>query len=183
MIRTLRAFFLGRLLREKLLLVAFAAFGMLWWLSAFGTRASAFLQQKRRTTAALTEQQQWLDNKPMIDAAAQKAAAKFEQAKTLDGNRLLAAVSGLARDAGLRNTAGNLLPPQTNGQFSVHTLTYRIDRVDWAALAKFYIALEQRSPYIGIADIQVSADPTQINSPNAPLLNVQLRVSAFEINR
>ena len=33
MIRTLRAFFLGRLLREKLLLVAFALLGVLMWLS------------------------------------------------------------------------------------------------------------------------------------------------------
>src|SRR5438128_911821 len=104
MIRTLRALFLARLLREKLLLVAFTALGALWWLSAFSTRANAFNLQQRRTTAALKEQQQWLDHRKEIEVSAEKAAATLDPSKTLDGSRLLAAVNSLARDASLKNT-------------------------------------------------------------------------------
>ena len=53
MIRTLRVYFLGRLLREKLLLIGLILIGVLWWLSAFGTRAGQFWRTQRGTTATL----------------------------------------------------------------------------------------------------------------------------------
>jgi len=178
MIRTLRAFFLSRLLREKLLLVAFAAIGLLWWGSAFSTRAGRFLQEKRRTTVALAEQQQWLDNRRMIEAAAQKAAAQLKPELTLDGTRLLAEISGIARDAGLRNVAGGSLTDQSNGQFSIHTLDYTVNRSEWGLLRKFYETLQKRSPYIGIERFQLSADGV-----NPAQLSLALRVSSVEITR
>jgi hypothetical protein len=46
MIRTLRAFFLGRLLREKLLLVAFFVIGVLMWFSGYSKRLGRHLKMK-----------------------------------------------------------------------------------------------------------------------------------------
>jgi len=178
MIRTLRAYFLSRLLREKLLLVAFAAIGFLWWGSSFSTRGGKFLQDKRRVTAALVEQQQWLDNRRAIETAAQKAAAQLDPAKTLDGTRLLADISNIARDAGLRNVSGGSLTHQSNGQFSIHTLDYTVVRSDWNVLRKFYETLQKRSPYIGIERFQLSAE-----TANPAQLNLALRVSSVEITR
>jgi hypothetical protein len=177
MIRTLRAYFLARLLREKLLLVAFTALGALWWLSAFSTRANAFNTQQRRSTSALKEQQQWLDHRKEIEVSAEKAAAQLDPAKTLDGSRLLAAVNGLAREAGLRNTASGGLTQQSNGQFSIHTLDYTVNRADWDSLKKFYSAVQQRSPYIGIERVMLTADPTGTQ------LNLSLQVSSVEVTR
>ncbi len=51
MIRSLRAYFLGRALREKILLFAFVAIGLLWWLSAFGGRAGVWMREQKVTTA------------------------------------------------------------------------------------------------------------------------------------
>jgi hypothetical protein len=179
MIRTLRAFFLGRLLREKLLLVAFAAIGLLWWASAFSTRAGRFTQERRRTTAALAEQQQWLDHRLVIEAAAQKAAAQLKPELTLDGTRLLADVSSIAREAGLRNVSGgSLTTKQSNGQFSIHTLDYTVNRSDWNLLRKFYESLQKRTPYIGIEHFQLTADGV-----NPAQLSLSLRVSSVEITR
>ena len=45
MIRTLRALFLARLLREKLLLVAFAVLGVAMWFSGFSDRAGVFWRE------------------------------------------------------------------------------------------------------------------------------------------
>lgn len=177
MIRTIRALFLGRLLREKLLLVIFAAIGALWWLSAFSSRVSAFNVQQRRTTMSLKEQQQWLDNSKAIEASAEKAAAKLDAAKTLDGSRLLAAVNTVAREAGLKNTSSGSPSSQSSGQFSIHTLDYTVIRADWDSLKNFYTALQQRSPYIGIEQVQVTADPTGMQ------LTLQLRVSSVEVTR
>jgi hypothetical protein len=179
MIRTLRALFLARLFREKLLLVVFVVFGLLWWLSAFSTRLKGFTTQSRRTGAILTEQQLWLDNRKRIDADAAKAAAKFDRTKTLDGNRLLGEVANLARTAGIqeRNTSAMLGPPETNGQFTVNTLNFTASRTEWGALSKFYLALEQRSPYISIYSMQVA-----VSSGNEVLLDVTLKLSALEFS-
>ena len=105
MIRTLRAFFLGRLLREKLLLVVFALLGVLMWLSGYSNRFGAFWREQHRTTVALADQQRWLDNRTQLEDAAKKAAGRLDASLTLDGTRLLAAVSALASEAGLRNTS------------------------------------------------------------------------------
>ncbi|HUR58295.1 MAG TPA: hypothetical protein VM029_11335, partial [Opitutaceae bacterium] len=66
MIRTLRAFFLGRLLREKVLLLVFVLIGALWWLTAFNKRATVFWRQKHQTTVELADQTRWLQNDDKI---------------------------------------------------------------------------------------------------------------------
>lgn len=179
MIRTLRALFLGRLLREKLLLVVFLLIGVLMWLSGFGKRAGAFWREQRVTTSSLAEQQRWLKNESAIIQTARKAAEQLDAAKTLDGTRLLAAVSQIADEAGLKqNSVSGAQKNQSNGQFSVHSIDYAINRASWDALQKFYVALSARSPYIGIEKFALQADRA-----DASLLTLQLTVSSVEIAR
>lgn len=178
MIRTLRAFFLGRLLREKLLLVVFALLGVLMWLSGYSKRLGAFWREQRSTTVALTDQQRWLDNRKALEEAAQKAAGRLDASKTLDGVRLVAAVGALASEAGLRNTSSGGATDQSNGEVAIHTLPYTINRADWDSLKKFYIALSARSPYIGIEKFTLNADRA-----NPAQLNLALTVTSVEITR
>jgi predicted RNA polymerase sigma factor len=178
MIRTLRAFFLGRLLREKLLLVVFALLGVLMWLSSYSKRFGAFWREQHTTTVNLTDQQRWLDNRKALEVAAQKAAGRLDASQTLDGTRLLAAVNAIAAEAGLRNTSSNGATDQSNGEVSIHTLPYKINRADWEALKKFYLALSARSPYIGIERFVLNADRA-----NPAQLNLDLTVTSVEINR
>lgn len=178
MIRALRAFFLGRLLREKLLLVVFALLGVIMWLSGYSKRFSAFWRAQHSTTVALADQQRWLDNRKVLEEAAAKAAGRLDAAKTLDGTRLLAAVVAMANEAGLRNTASGSQTDQSNGQISIHTLPFTINRADWESLKKFYLALSARSPYIGIEKFAMNADR---NNPSQ--LNLQLTLTSVEIAR
>jgi hypothetical protein len=176
MIRTLRALFLSRLLREKLLLLAFIGLGTLWWLSAFATRASAFAGEQRRTTSALAEQQQWLDNRGNIEVAAQQAASRLEAGRTFNSTRLVTEVRNLANEAGIRNTNTNPQPSVTNGEFSVHTLNFTVSRVDWDALKKFYTALQGRAPYLGV-------DQFALNAARNNTHTLAMRISSVEIAR
>ncbi len=185
MIRTLRALFLGCQLREKLLVVIFLAMATLIWLSLFNKRATAFWREQRRTTIDLADQAQWIANSSAIEASAQKAASRLDAARTLDGVRLLEAVQKIAADAGLRNTAsGQPSNPPGNGQFAIHTLDYTVRLLDpdwsknWDALKKFYSALQQRSPYIGIEQFTLRPDTV-----NRAQLNLVLRVSSVEITK
>jgi len=182
MIRTLRAYFLSRLLREKLLLVGFAALGLLWWASAFSTRLGAFNLQRRRTTATLLEQQQWIDNRASIEASAKKSADRLDSAKTLDGLHLNSAVQALAGDAGLKNIRQSPAPDTISGQFSFHTINYTITGIEgqagWKALTKFYVTLRDKAPYIGIDQFSIA-----VAQGNSTQHSATLRVSSMEVAR
>lgn len=179
MIRTLRASFLSRALREKLLLVAFIGIGVLWWLSAFTTRASTFWRAQRATTAQLTEQNTWIRNRAQIEQSAQRAAAQLEASKTLNANQLAATVRQLADEAGLKNFTSSGQPQTTPGtQFALHSASFMIRNAEWEAVKKFYSALQQRAPYIAVDIFNLQSTPN-----NQAQLSLSLRVESVEIVR
>ncbi|MEX2045492.1 MAG: hypothetical protein WD941_09080, partial [Opitutus sp.] len=180
MILTLRAMFLGRALREKLLVFAFVAIGLLWWGSAFAGRTVQFNREQRTTTSRLNEQQMWIDNRAFIEANARETAGRLDPARTLNANQLAAAIAQLANEAGLgANASSGGLNTQVIGQFAMHSLVYTIRNVDWEkSLRKFYVGLQQRAPYVAIEQFAVVAAPN-----NPAQLTVQMRVVSFEIVR
>lgn len=175
--RAIKAFFLGRLLREKLLLVAFIGLGAVMWLSNFSRRLSTSWHAYHHATVELATQKQWLDNKKSIEAAALQAVKNLDPAKTLDDTRLVGDLSALAREYNLKFTNDT---PRTerSGQFAIHTVQVTLPRADWESLMKFYVAVLHRSPYIGLEQFSLAADRA-----NPQLLNVSLRVSSVEIVR
>ena len=178
MTRTLRAFFLGRHLREKLLLAVFAVAAAAIWLSSLGARAGRFLRAERATTATMAEQATWLSSKAAIEASAQSAASRLDPASTLDTTRLLAEVAAIATESGLKNTTSGDPKDLRSGQFAVHTLQFSVTKVDWAALKGFYLALSKRSPYIGIEQFSV-----QVDRANPALLSASFQISSIEVSK
>jgi len=154
MIRTLRAFFLRCLFREKLLLLTFALLGVVLWLSGLSGRVGRFWREQRTTTNTLADQARWLGNSAAIEASAQKAAAQLVASNTLDETRLVTTVSQFASEAGLHGfQSRGAVSTKTSGKFSIHTLECQISRIsanDWPLLNKFYQALQGKAPYIGI---------------------------------
>jgi hypothetical protein len=175
--RTLRRFFLGRLLREKLMLVAFVALGVAMWLSAFSGRANRAWQAHSGLSSDLAEQSQWLANREAIETGAVNAVQNLDPARTFDDTRLVGELSALGKEHNLRYTIDT---PQTarSGQFAMHTVQINLTRSDWDTLRRFYMALSRRSPYVGIEQFALSADRA-----NPAQLNAQLRVSSVEIVR
>ena len=177
MIRTLRAYFLSRLLREKILLLSFILIGTLWWLSSVGTRAARFWRDQRATTNELAVQQQWLNNHTAIEEAAKKAASRLDSAQTLDRTRLNAAVNQAASEAGLKNGGASNFTSETAGQFTIHSLQYQVQGADYDNLQNFYLKLNQRAPYIGIESFVLY--PT--NQNDLSKYSLVLRISSVEI--
>jgi hypothetical protein len=178
MIRTVRAFFLSRALREKLLLVVFIGIALLWWGSSFTARASSFWREQRTTTLRLADQAEWIKNKVVIEETATKTAARLDPTKTLNGNQLVTTVSQLANEAGVKNiqTSGSTATT-TSGQFAVHSQEFTIRNVEWDTLSKFYEALQRRSPYISLERFTLTA------AVNASQLTLSLKVASVEITR
>lgn len=175
--RTLRAYFLGRALREKLLLVAFITIGLLWWLSSYSTRASMFWSEQRSTSSQLKIQTEWIKNRTRIEETARAAAAKLDPAKTLNAITLPTTLQQLANDAGLKNAQLSGTPVTTrSGQFALHTAGYIIRGADWEGLVRFYEALQQRAPYIAVDQFNLTAAPN-----NPAQLTLSLRAESVEI--
>jgi hypothetical protein len=178
MIGTLRAFFLGRYLREKILLVALVLIVAVLWLSNLAGRLEHFRHDAYQTSLKLAEQRQWISHRAAIEASARKAASIFDPARTLDSTQLLAAVNAMARDTGLKTTTSAGSQEVSNGEFAIHSVQFNITKVDWESLQAFYGVLQQRTPYIGIDQFQLAADH---GNPN--LLSASLRISSVEIVR
>jgi len=179
MIRSARAYFLSRALREKLLLVVFIAIAALWWGSSFSSRASAFWLAQRTTLVRLKEQAEWIKNQTVIEETAKKTASRLDPTKTLNGNQLVTTVSQLAADAGLKNiqTSGSVVTT-TSGQFAVHSQEFVVRNVEWETLSKFYETLQRRSPYISLERFTLLSA-----SNNAAQLTLNLKVTSVEITR
>jgi hypothetical protein len=176
MIRTLRAYFLSRLLREKVLLLGFLAIGLLWWLSSVSGRTTKFWREKRAVTSELSVQQQWLDRKVVIEAGAKKAASRLDPAQTLDRGKLVTEVNKAAAEVGLKNGNSTNITSEPSDRFTIHSMDYQIRDADYETLEKFYLKLNQRAPYIGIERFILL--PTSLNDSSKLTLN--LRITSVE---
>lgn len=175
----MKAFFLSRLLREKLLLVVLLAAGMVMWLSSVSNRVKAFWQTASLTSTELKTQKQVLAERSRIEAQAKAAVAQLDPARTYNSVRLQAEVYAIARNAGI--TSNNTIDDaQTlpGPQFSINTVRFSVRNSDWDTLRRFYEDLSKHSPYIGIEEFSLSA-----NAANPRQLTALLRVSSVEITR
>jgi len=171
----LHAWFLSRLLREKLLLLAFAGLGALIWLSSAYHDLSANLRSFRAAESELATQAVWLGNREAIEAAASAAARNLDGSKTYDATFLVAEVLGMAKRSGLSVVTE---PPRTqrSAQFAVHTMQVSMRKVDLAAVIRFYQELASKAPYLGLEQISVQGDRS------APgMVNVTLQVTSVEL--
>jgi type II secretory pathway component PulL len=171
----LKAYFLSRLFREKLLLVVIAGLVALTFLSNFSGRVVRAWRTQRTTSVALADEQQWLANRAAIEAAANQAVKNLDPARTLDDTQLVGELNALARAQGLKFTSDTPRTERT-GQFAVHTVQFNLIKMDWNALKGFYLELTKRSPYISLEQFSLQAERS-----NPGLLNASLKVSSVEI--
>lgn len=173
----LKAWFLGRLLREKALVLLLVLVGAIIWLSASAKRLHDSRVAARAAEATLATQQVWLNNRPAIEEAAAAAVRNLDPAKTYDATFLVAEIMGIAGRAGL---AVNTEPPRTqrSAQFAVHTVQVTTRRAELPSLLRFYQELASKAPYLGLEQISLQGDRT-----NPGLVNATLQVVSVELVR
>lgn len=173
----MKAFFLSRLLREKMLLLLLVGAAAVVWLSSVTGRLSAWNAERRSTTFALNEQALWLAQRESIEQEALAAIRNLDPARSFNGVRLSAELSNLAAAAGLGgNTTSEVLAPERTAEFAVNAVRLRITRASWESLKSFYLELSKRAPYITVDQFAIVADR---NNPTQ--LTANLRVVAVEV--
>lgn len=171
----LKSLFLGRLLREKVLVFVFVLLGALIWLSSAGERLGTNLRGFRAAASELRTQALWLDNRAAIEKAAADAAQHLDPSKTYDATFLVAEVMAMARRSGL---TVNTEPPRTlrSPQFAVHTVQVTTRRAELASVLRFYQDLTSKAPYLGLERISVQGDRT---APGT--LNITIQIASVEL--
>ena len=174
----MKAFFLTRLTREKFLLLGFIGLICAVWAGSFVKRSRAFYAGYQVTSAELDEQQRWLSSKDQIEADAAKAIARLDPAQTLDSSKLLAEVNRIANEVGITsNVQADDTKDERSSLFALHSLRLTIKKADYPSLVRFYVALQKRSPYIGLE--QFSLHATEPNNPSQ--LTAMFRLSSVEV--
>ena len=175
----MKAFFLSRLLREKILLVALIVAAAAMWLSGAGKRAGKVWRETRNTSIDLQEQEMVLGQKEAIEARSRASVERLDRTRTFDRVRLQSEINNIAVEVGLgakTNISG--LPTEPASQFSVHSVNVAINNADYFSLTKFYTALQKQTPYIGIEQFDIVS-----NTPGSSVLRQSLRVSSFDFTK
>ena len=172
----MKAYFLSRLLREKVLLLAFVLIGAAIWLSSVSNRAGAGLRAIRTTTTDLDVQQRWLVQRARIEKEASLAIAHLDPSLTFDSVRLQIELKKMAGEANLTNYDVSDSRDQSTTQFAVHSVQFSVRNADIGALVAFYKALSQRAPYISIEQFSLAS-----NRANPAQLNISWKVTSVEI--
>lgn len=171
----MKAFFLARAGREKLLLLAFGLLAVLMWAGRGWGRSQFLWADWRKAGAELSAQQIWLQNGPAIDAEAVAATKSLEPAKTLNATRLVGELNAFASRAGLTADISAQRTERTT-QFAFHSVQVNIRRTDLAALVRFYRELSRQAPYIGLEQFTLAVDRA-----NPGQLNASFRVVSVEL--
>ena len=171
----MKAFFQGRSLRERLLLLTFALIGFGWWAPVVLGRAGVLRGEIREAGLERETQQITLSHRAEIEARAAAAGRTLDPANTLDASQAFAElnrmVTGLTFDIGQQRSA-------RSEQFALHNVQVSIRHADIKGLYGFYEQLSARAPYLGIEQCVISADRA---SPG--LLSAVFRIYSIEAVR
>lgn len=169
----MKAFFLSRLFREKVLLLALVLIVAATWLSSVSGRVGKLWREIRITEALYADQRGWLDQRTRIESAAREAIQYLDPAKTYDGGRLQSEIDAIARRTGLSNYSAENVQTERSSQFSMNSMRLEIRNAEYPTLVKFYLELVKHTPYIGIEQFRITATGGKHNA--------SLRVTSVEI--
>jgi hypothetical protein len=172
---TAKAWFIGRNVRERSIMLLFLAVVLIIWGHSFLGRATATQTAVYRTGTLLRTQEQILELRPLVDQQLSEVLARIEPGRTLSATRLNAELAGI----GARLQLNPDIPPARTervDRFMTHATEVLIRRTSYEKLIEFAGEIAGRSPYLNLEQIQISADRT-----NPALLDARFRITAVEL--
>ena len=174
----MKTFFLSRLPRERILLMAFVLMVALYWVFSVAGRVNTLLDDYKSTTGTLRMQQVMINSREAIQERAAAAIRQLDPASTFDTVRLQSELDTIASASGIANKTISDARTDRTTQFSVNSAQISMRNTDYSSLVKFYEELKKRSPYINLDNITILP-----NVANANQLTVTIKASSVEIAR
>ena len=155
----MKAFFLGRQFREKLILIALLAIGSAWWGSALYGSARKFQTDEATQKTARSKQLEVLNREAQILAAQQKLIEKLDPVRTVDStDELLLTVDRIAKAHPGIGTIGSSQPKVSRGaQLTMITQQVTMNNVkpDMNDLVEVYRDFARLAPYVTIIESSI----------------------------
>lgn len=151
----MKKFYNTKSLRERALMLAFLAIGVIWWGSALAGRVRANVLTWQSVARDAEVQRLWMAQAPGVNARTAQLAKQLDISRTMNAAQAYAEVSRLAQGLPLEIAA-----PRTDRteNFSLHSLQVTFRRVDMTGLLRFYEGVNARAPYLGIDQCTISSD-------------------------
>ncbi len=153
----MKAFFLSRHPREKLLLIIIVAFALVMWASSLTATTRTLMQDTQAANEANQKQQEIIDRSDEINERQITAISKLDRAKSYSGTRLQSEVIDMATASSLNSPVITSARHRASSQMSVTTVSVSFYQVEMANLIAFYRELEKRAPYISISKCSIIA--------------------------
>ena len=175
--KALRAYFLNRHPRERILVMSFLAASALVWLFSFGGRALRFWNAYSRDSRTIASNTAVINSRADVEARSRAAVEVLDPARTYNQANLFSEVSNMANSAGFRNrniAYGTDIPGE---QYSVHSVGLQVSGItDWEAINRFYLLLNEKRPYINLRNFTmrvVGTPPSITYTLNAQIASVE----------
>ncbi len=171
----MRALFLARSFREKVMLLAFLLTMVLLWGFSLIERSGDTSRQVQSTAALLQEQQVVLNDAEAIEARMRAGIENLDPDRILSGSLLMSELDSMAGQYGVDRSIDS--PRSQEGEvFFFHTVNINIQNADLGALVAFAEGIHERSPYMGLEEVRLTADR---NRPDR--LDARFRISSVEL--
>jgi len=154
----MKAYFLSRHIREKMLILGLVIIAIAFWLPSLIGRTNQLLAEKKLAESKIAEQQPWLDRRDEIDAEEAAAVNKLKPELSFDKLKLTSEITKMAEAASVNPApiiGAATSSKATSRQLSISSIRVTLNNVDMPTLVSFYRELAKRSPYISISDCTI----------------------------
>jgi hypothetical protein len=150
----MKAYFLSRQLREKLLLLVLVGAGLTFWVLHLVDSNRKYHDDDTKLAKDRADQDGVLNREAAIHAASQKIIDQLDPRQAIrDEATLRTSIQQLAREAGVTNlsfTTPSISPPNSQIKIITMDVTFRDLSPDMSELIPVYRKLSDKEPYINI---------------------------------
>jgi hypothetical protein len=153
----MKAYFLSRHLREKMLILGLVVFAIAFWLPSLIGRTNTLLTEKHLDETKLADQQVWLDRRAEYDDEEAAAVNKLKPELSFDKLKLNSEIVKMTEAANVTNRTIGAPTTKTasSRQLAISSIKVTLSNVDMPTLVSFYRELAKRAPYITITDCNI----------------------------
>ncbi|BET65386.1 hypothetical protein ASA1KI_03040 [Opitutales bacterium ASA1] len=177
-IQKLRAGFLARARREKILTVLFLVVLVLIWASTYLTRYKAFSLALAAERATAGAQAQWLDDQESIEGDYAAAITRLSDAALPTRSEVQAQIDALLSKHAIARYRIDPPQTQTSDRLVFHTFSVSMERAEYSQLQAFQNELAATLPTVNLEQITLQSERS-----NPAQLNTRLRLVAVELNK
>jgi hypothetical protein len=157
----MKAFFLTRHIREKILILALILGGVGYWGTSLFGRASAELANTKKLEADLKEQQDWIARKDQVEQHLQDQVKQLDPKQAGKVGTVISAIEAILTDLQIDLTSMPTPAPPTTVRSTLMTVSTQkitLNNIGMQDLLSIYRALSKLAPFVDIESMTIQVN-------------------------